>query len=149
MPRDGVIGTLETCPTPYGTPLACQMKMDGTLVAMKTRPDSAASVEKGRACNERDLTHDPVGDGGNMQNRAVLILVCLTLIFSPRSATPAADQPGRPRPIRIAVYDDLGASSKIVSLLAVLGEYPDFHVDRIKAEAIRVGRLKGYDVLIQ
>jgi len=56
-------------------------------------------------------------------------------------------------PGRFLVYmpyaSKVGVSRKIESLLAVLGEYPNLRVDRIKAEAIRSGRLEGYDVLIQ
>jgi len=79
----------------------------------------------------------------------LFLLLADGLAIQTGSLARAADQPASPGTIRVAVYDDTGASHNITFLLQVLGEHRDLRVDRVKAEAIRAGCLADYDVLIQ
>ncbi len=54
-----------------------------------------------------------------------------------------------PKPIKVAVYDDKGATGKgIPSVEAILGQTPDIKVTRLKGADIAAGGLKGYDLVI-
>ncbi len=55
---------------------------------------------------------------------------------------------GGRRPVRVALYDDEGIGKSLASVVKVLGEHDDLKVDRLKAEDIRSGKLKGYDVVL-
>jgi glutamine amidotransferase PdxT len=84
-----------------------------------------------------------------MPGRVLLIVSCLVLGLVVRGTARGADQPASHSKVRVAVYDDTGASRNLPNLLAALAEHPDLHFDRLDAEAIRSGALAGYDVLIQ
>jgi len=51
--------------------------------------------------------------------------------------------------VRIAIYDDTGASRSREDVIKRLIDVPEFRIDRLKATDIRAGKLKGYDILIQ
>ncbi len=54
-----------------------------------------------------------------------------------------------PKPIKVAVYDDKGATGKgIPSVEAILGQTSDIKVTRLKGADIAAGGLKGYDLVI-
>src|SRR4051794_20250167 len=81
-----------------------------------------------------------VSIGGRMKGsdlrvtpRALTALLGLALVLTARPGARAADRPEVPRTVRVAVYDDIGTSRNIESLIKVLGEYPDLHADRVTA----------------
>lgn len=53
-----------------------------------------------------------------------------------------------PRPLKVAVYTDAGATARGEKVLSVLATFPDLKVERFSAVDIRRGRLAGYDVLL-
>lgn len=75
------------------------------------------------------------------------IFTCLLFSFVVGAAG-ADDVQRPPRTIRVAAYDDAGVSRSLLEVLAVLDQYPDVAYERIKANAIREGKLADYDVLI-
>ena len=80
------------------------------------------------------------------------VKICLVLIgllpsLAVRLVVADEVQP-TPCTIRVAVYDDAGVSRSLFEVLAVLDRYPDVAYERIKADAVRDGKLAGYDVLI-
>ena len=66
--------------------------------------------------------------------------------WSLRSFPPPFSQ--QPAAIRVAVYDDIGVSKGLDTLLEVLAKHPDLRVKRVKAADIRSGVLANVDVLL-
>jgi putative intracellular protease/amidase len=84
-----------------------------------------------------------------MPKRASVVLASLFLGLWSQLSTCAADRPASPTPLRVAVYDDTGTSSKLPNLLEALAKHSDLRVDRVDAESICSGCLASYDALIQ
>jgi glutamine amidotransferase-like uncharacterized protein len=72
----------------------------------------------------------------------ILSLLAIVVSFTATAATP---QPTT-RPIRVAVYDDAGASP--AKLVAILEAIPALKVSRVTAEQIRGGALDNADVVL-
>jgi len=78
---------------------------------------------------------------------AVLASVCAIAAVSCVHVTKA--QPLSKTPLRIAVYEDTGASAKSTpKLIKAVEASPSFRVERIKAKAIEDGGLGAYDVVV-
>ncbi len=84
-----------------------------------------------------------------MKIRYLATLAFLFVAAAPGVGTCGAEPPAARGALRVAVYEDTGASHNLPYLLKALGEHSDLRVDRVNAVAIRSGCLAGYDVLIQ
>src|SRR5687767_3478682 len=78
-----------------------------------------------------------------MQHRS-LFLVGPLLLTVPGLYARAAE----PAPVRVAVFDDAGASRGVDALVEGLTRHPNLRVRRVKAADIREGVLDGHDVLV-
>jgi putative intracellular protease/amidase len=77
--------------------------------------------------------------------RSLVVLLVSVVSLSVAAAGAATTQPAA-RPIRVALYQDVGASPN--KLVELLGKQPGIQVTRVTAEQIRSGALDGVDVLI-
>jgi len=75
--------------------------------------------------------------------RSVWTWLCVGLLFS--SALVRGEEAAK---IPVAVYDDAGATSSKEKLIVALGKSERFEVTRLKAEAIRAGKLTDYRVVM-
>lgn len=68
------------------------------------------------------------------------LLGCCLLVVARLSAADA--------PVRVAVFEGDGVSERVDGVLDVLAKSPRFQVERLTADAIREGKLDGFDVVL-
>jgi glutamine amidotransferase-like uncharacterized protein len=81
--------------------------------------------------------------------RKVWIFACLLLLLGSSLTTCEQLRAAEPARIKIALYDDAGATSSKEKFVLAANKSERFEIERLKAEDIRGGKLKGFQVVVQ